>query len=114
MYRQKISDKLNADNQISNGWQLLAVSSFDHITLLSDKQGEITEFVLHVTNNGDFEVKQTYGKTLNEADSHLINQHLNAIIRQLIFLCLCRLKGVWLKNHGKVFLVIKKKKRAIS
>lgn len=81
MYRQKIADKLNEENQISNGWQLLAVSSFDHITLLSDKQGEITEFILHVTDNGDFEVKQTYGKTLNEEDSHMINQHLNTIIK---------------------------------
>lgn len=81
MYRQKISDKLNEENQISNGWQLLAVSSFDHITLLSDKQGEITEFVLHVTNNGNFEVKQTYGKTLNEEDSRMINQHLDTIIK---------------------------------
>lgn len=81
MYRQKISDKLNEENQISNGWQLLAVSSFDHITLLSDKQGEITEFILHVTDNGDFEVKQTYGKTLNEEDSHMIKQHLNTIIK---------------------------------
>lgn len=81
MYRQKISDKLNEENQISNGWQLLAVSSFDRITLLSDKQGEITEFILHVTDNGDFEVKQTYGKTLNEEDSHMINQHLNTIIK---------------------------------
>lgn len=81
MYRQKISDKLNEENQISNGWQLLAVSSFDHITLLSDKQGEITEFILHVTDNGDFEVKQTYGKILNEEDSHMINQHLNTIIK---------------------------------
>ena len=81
MYRQKISDKLNEENQISNGWQLLAVSSFDHITLLSDKQGKITEFILHVTDNGDFEVKQTYGKTLNEEDSNMINQHLNTIIK---------------------------------
>lgn len=81
MYRQNISDKLNEENQISNGWQLLAVSSFDHITLLSDKQGEITEFILHVTDNGNFEVKQTYGKTLNKEDSHMINQHLNTIIK---------------------------------